>query len=150
MKWRRFLPFFTLLLLQFKYYLLENFFNDWEVAFWTFDSKVNNWILSYTYRNGFFDLIKRRKKEHLPSQRLSNLNLSISGAVVDIRDNPDRPFGMIGLEWIIRIETPDSRTPFEVAAASQSEALVRVHHRFSRILNFLLLLFFQEKKSSFR
>ena len=81
---------------------------------------------------------------------MSLIELFILGAVVDIRDNPDRPFGMIGLEWIIRIETPDSRTPFEVAAASQSEALVRVHHRFSRILNFLLLLFFQEKKSSFR
>ena len=66
--------------------------------------------------------------------------------MVDIRDNPDRPFGMIGLEWIIRIETPDSRTPFEVAAASQSEALVHTHRMFSRILDFYLLLFFQEKK----
>ena len=55
--------------------------------------------------------------------------------MVDIRDNPDRPFGMIGLEWIIRIETPDSRTPFEVAAATQSEALVNIHHMFSRIPN---------------
>ena len=60
--------------------------------------------------------------------------------MVDIRDNPDRPFGMIGLEWIIRIETPDSRTPFEVAAASQSEALVHAHHMFSRILKFLFVI----------
>ena len=62
--------------------------------------------------------------------------------MVDIRDNPDRPFGMIGLEWIIRIETPDSRTPFEVAAASQSEALVRAHHIFHESLIFYFLLFF--------
>ena len=71
---------------------------------------------------------------------MSLIELFILGAVVDIRDNPDRPFGMIGLEWIIRIETPDSRTPFEVAAASQSEALVHTHRMCSRILNFLFVI----------
>ena len=69
--------------------------------------------------------------------------------MVDIRDNPDRPFGMIGLEWIIRIETPDSRTPFEVAAASQSEALVHAHHMFSRILNFLYVIVFSREEIFF-
>ena len=68
--------------------------------------------------------------------------------MVDIRDNPDRPFGMIGLEWIIRIETPDSRTPFEVAAASQSEALVRVHYMFLRILNLLKPNYFKKQTIS--
>ena len=62
--------------------------------------------------------------------------------MVDIRDNPDRPFGMIGLEWIIRIETPDSRTPFEVAAASQSEALVRAHCSSYVFTNFLFVIVF--------
>ena len=81
-----------------------------------------------------------------PLGDLQKGSIDIVGAVVDIRDNPDRPFGMIGLEWIIRIETPDSRTPFEVAAASQSEALVRVHHILSRILNFLFLIVCFERK----
>ena len=59
----------------------------------------------------------------MPLGDLQKGSIDIMGAVVNIRDNPTRPFGMTGLEWIIHIETPSLRSPFEVAAASQSEAL---------------------------
>ena len=60
----------------------------------------------------------------MPLGDLQKGSIDILGAVVEIRDNTDRPVGVNGLEWIIRIETPTSRTPFEVAAPSQSEALL--------------------------
>ncbi len=59
----------------------------------------------------------------MPLGDLQKGSIDIIGAVVEIRDNPDRPMGVCGLEWIIRIETPRCKTPFEVAAASQTEAL---------------------------
>ena len=59
----------------------------------------------------------------MPLGDLQKGSIDILGAVVDIRDNPDRPAGVNGLEWIVRIETPTSRQPFEVAAQDQSEAL---------------------------
>ena len=65
-----------------------------------------------------------REDALMPLGDLQKGSIDILEAVVNIRDNPDRPVGVHGLEWIIRIETPNSRIPFEVAAPSQSEALL--------------------------
>jgi phosphatidylinositol phospholipase C gamma-1 len=61
--------------------------------------------------------------ELMPLGDLQKGSIDIIGADVEIRDNPVRPVGVTGLEWLVRIKTPSSVTPFEVAAPSQSEAL---------------------------
>lgn len=42
-------------------------------------------------------------------------HLDMSGAVVDLLQNPDR----VGLEWVLRIVTSTACTPFEVAVHSK-------------------------------
>ena len=50
-----------------------------------------------------------REDALMPLGDLQKGSIDILEAVVNIRDNPDRPVGVQGLEWIIRIETPNSR-----------------------------------------
>lgn len=59
----------------------------------------------------------------MPLGDLQKGSFDIVGVTVEIRENPDNHFGAQGLEWIIRIENPISRSMFEVAAATKSEAL---------------------------
>ena len=65
----------------------------------------------------------------MPLGDLQKGSIDILGAVVEIKDNPDRPAGVSGLDWIIRIETPQSRVPFEVAAQDRSEGIYALSAR---------------------
>lgn len=100
--------------------------NKKDVDWWKGDygGKIQHWFpANHVVEIEATSDVEDANNDLAPLGNLQKGSIDIVGAKVEIQANPNRPIGVSGLEYVIRIESPATFPPFEVAAPTQTEAL---------------------------